>query len=444
MTKEPFPMPPANYEAEEAVIGSILIDGEMIKSINLIPSDFLDESNNIIFHAMVLLKESGLSINQITVSQRLKEQGKLEHIGGAERLSLFVAETPTSMDCPHYADIVHKLAVSRRLLLAGNTITQLGYEGSTDIVGQIAKADKLLLDLRKTAGGSHIITPEERSKILAERYTTLYTKEEGIAIETGLLDLDKKLGGGLFPGDLVVLGARPGVGKTSLLEAIANHIGHSSNVLFCSAEMNMESLSDRDVAGQIGVPVETVRFGNYDDDTMTAILDKALPWIEEQKIYHLDFSRNFQINTANIYQTAYELKERQGLSLIVVDYLGLLTDRYGNNNNDRIGYITRTLKEMAMTLDVPLVAAHQLNRGLESREEKRPQMQDLRDSGNVEQDADVILFLYRENYYKMNINDNIAEVLIAKNRQGTSGRRVKVLWDEKKHTYLNLALEEVL
>jgi len=432
--------PPANAEAEEAVLGSLLIDGSILPTLMLSPEDFYHQPHSLIYNAMLKLKEVGKGINQITVAQELDESGKLEEVGGVAILSHLISITPTSIDCLHYADIVQRLSSSRRLILAGEAIAKMGYEADDGATTNLAKADKILLDLRKTSGGSHIITPEDRDRILVERYTTLYSKEKGIAVETGLIDLDKRLGGGLFPGDMTVLGARPGVGKTTLLECIANHIGKNNNVLFCSAEMNVESLSDRDVAGQLGIPVDVVRFGNYDDDTIQNILDKALPWISEQKIYHLDFTRSYQITTANIYQAAYEIQERYGLSLIVVDYLGLLTDRYGSNNNDRIGYITRTLKEMAMTLDVPILVAHQLNRALESRPDKRPQLQDLRDSGNVEQDADIVLFLYRESYYK-NESDNVAEILVAKQRQGASGKKVRVLWDEKHQKYQNLARE---
>ncbi len=434
-------LPPHSLDAEEAVLGSVLIDGEMIRTITLLPEDFYHEQYSIIYHNMLKLKEEGKGINQITIAQKLDESGKLEEAGGVGILSHLISVTPTSLDCQHYADIVQRLSSSRRLILAGEAIAKMGYEPDAEATANLVKADKLLLDLRKTAGGSHIITPEDRMRLLTERYTNLYAKEEGIAIETGLIDLDKRLGGGLFPGDLVILGARPGVGKTTLMETIANNIGQSNNVLFCSAEMNVESLSDRDVAGQIGIPVEQVRFGNYDDDTIKVILDKALPWISALNIYHLDFTRSYQITTANIYQAAYELQMRHGLSLIVVDYLGLLTDRYGSNNNERIGYMTRTLKEMAMTLEVPLLVAHQLNRGSEVRDDKRPQLHDLRDSGNVEQDADIVMFLYRESYYKKDSDSKVTEILIAKQRQGASGKRVKVLWDEKHQIYQNLARE---
>ncbi len=442
MTNDRFP--PHNEDSEMAVLGSVLIDGEMIRVLTLSPSDFYDDAHSIIYNSMLKLKEEGKGINQITVAQKLDEMGKLEQVGGAAILSHFISITPTSLDCQHYADIVQRLSSSRRLILAGETIAKMGYAADGDATATLAKADKLLLDIRKTAGGSHIITPKDRNKILVDRYTGLYAREKGIAIETGLLDLDRLLGGGIFPGDMIVVGARPGVGKTTILEFISNHIGQASNVLFCSGEMGVGDLSDRDVASHLGIPIETIRYGSYDDDTMTAILDKALPKIAESKIYHLDAKKSGSLTTAKIYQSAYEILERYGLSLVVIDYLGLLTDRYGNNNNERIGYITRTLKEMAMALDVPVLVAHQLNRAIETRteEDRRPQLHHLRDSGNVEQDADIVLFLYRESYYKKESTSNVTEIILAKQRQGGSGKLVKVLWNEKHQTYNNLARGE--
>lgn len=457
MTTDKFP--PHSLDAEAAVLGSILIDSDQIRSLTLSPGDFYHEPHSIIFNTMLKLKEEGKGINQITVAQKLDELGKLEESGGVAFLSHIISETPISLDCQHYADIVQRLSSSRRLILAGESISKLGYNANGDATASLAKADGLLLELRKTAGGSHIITPEDRSRILIERYTNLYSKEKGIAIETGLLDLDKRLGGGLFPGDLVILGARPGVGKTTLLECIANHVGRNNNVLFCSAEMNVGSLSDRDVAGILEVPIDIIRFGSYDDATMDKINDKALPWIAEQQIYHLDSTYGSHMTTASIYQTAYEIRERYGLSLIVVDYLGILDDKYGTNQNERLGYISRNLKQIGFTLDVPLLVAHQLSRAVEYRSDKRPQLTDLRESGNLEQDADVVLFLYREDYYYKTEEEwnrdfpqgnpyynsypgGIVEILTAKKRQGAPGKGVRVLWNEKHQTYQNLSYKE--
>lgn len=428
---------PHSIDAEEAVISSILIDGELIKSINLEADDFYFTQNGLIFSAMLRLKEKGTNPNEITVAQELQEMGKLSDVGGAAQLSLLISTCPTSLDCLDYAKIVKKLATFRSLIAAADQIAAMGYDSDKSPEEALAKADSLILKLRKQAGTTRIITPDERAQMLYERYERLYTMEKYTAISTGLADLDDILGGGLYPRELIVLGARPSVGKTSMLQSISNYIGQTQNVLFCSGEMGMEDLSDRDVAGQIGVSVDTIRQGNYGQELYQDILDIALPNISRLKVIHRRASKDFGFNTTNIYQEAYGLQSRYGLSLIVVDYLSLLTDKYGNNNNERVGYISRTLKLMAQELNVPILAAHQLNRGTEIREDKRPQLHDLRDSGNVEQDSDVVLFLYRESYYK-DTDNCVTEVKLAKKRQGKSGKTIKVLWNENKQMYCNL------
>lgn len=431
-------LPPSNSEAEEAVIGSLLLDDNLIHSLMLEPEDFYHEVNAMIFKAMVELKGKGTGVNQITVAQQLNETDKLEDVGGAAFLSHLISVCPTPMDCHHYAAIVKKMSTFRMMIVAADKIAKDGYDASKSIDDVLSRADKSLLELRKDAGTSHIITPDERVRILYDRYEKLYKLEKGVAISTGLIDLDRRLGGGLFPGDLLVIGARPGVGKTTLMECISNHVALNDNVLFCSGEMNIEGLSDRDVAGEIGIGVDEIRMGHYDEDVYQDIIDKGLPHLSKLKVYHMDASRTFQLNTANIYQAAYEMQVRHGLALVIIDYLGVLTDKYGNNSNERLGFISRNLKQMALTLNLPVFCAHQLSRATESREEKRPQLHDLRDSGNIEQDADVVLFLYRDSYYGKDDN-NITEILIAKHRQGKSGKRVKVLWDDKHGRYVNLA-----
>ena len=434
-------LPPHNVDAEESVLGSILIEGDLIRGLSISPNDFYHEVNRIIYSAMLKLKEANIKVNQITLAQRLQEQEKLQDIGGAAYLSHLISVVPTHLDCDYYADIVQKLSVHRQLIIAGAQISSLGYEevgSSTDV---LSKADALLLKLRQGSGSVSIITPEARVKRLWDRYEKLYTSESGVALSTGYIDLDWKLGGGFFDGDFIILAARPSMGKTALAECISNNIAYGKNILFCSGEMSVEGLGDRDVARQTRVPIGTIRFGGYDEELYQKIIDKALPYISGLDIYHLDCIEPTSFTVPAIYQAAYEMKMRIGLSMIVIDYLGLLTDNYGRSENERIGYISRSIKQMARTLQVPVLALHQLNRGVEGREDKRPRLHDLRDSGSLEQDADVVMFLYRESYYK-DTDNNIAQVLIAKQRQGESMKHIDILWDERDLTYKNLAREE--
>ena len=438
-------LPPHDIDSEEAFIGSLLLDGELVNTSNNIePDDFYYDQHKLIYKAMLELKRKGVPVNQITLSRELTEQGKLEEIGGVAHLSHLISICPTSLDYQHYADIVHRLSLYRGIIVASDQIAKMGYDGKANIADALSKADDYILSLRQSVGATHVITPKQRLDLMMERYTKLYEVPGGVAAATGLIDLDKKLGGGLYAGDLTVLAARPSMGKTALMECISNHISLDAPVLFCSGEMNVASLTDRDMAGLVGQSVDTIRSGGYDDDTYANIVGK-LPELEKYQVYHIEASRGFPLNTANIYQTAYELQARKGIALVVIDYLGLLTDKWGQNNNERLGYITQQLKQMAMALNVPVLLAHQLSRAPELRPDKHPQLSDLRESGRIEEDADNVLFIYRENYYDPTTTNNLTEILIAKHRQGGEkvGKGVRVLWDYKHQTYRNVVKKEV-
>jgi len=439
-------LPPSDSDAEEAVIGSLLIDGESINSLrDLAADDFYYEPNRWLFLAALSLKEKGVSINQVTLARELSEQDRLEACGGAARLSYLVSICPTSLDIGHYAGIVHRLSLYRQLIAAGDLIASIGYDGKSDIGESLERADSLILSLRQNVGGTHIITPRQRMDRAMDRYILLHEKEAGVAISTGIKDLDKKLGGGLYSGEVTILAGRTSMGKTAMLQCIANNVSLSMPVLFCSGEMSIDSLIDRDMAGLAGMSVDDIRLGGYDEETFTQILAK-IPEMEQNQVYHMESGRGFYLTTSSIYQLGYELKIRQGLGLIVVDYLGLMADTKGQNENERLGHITRKLKQIAKELEVPLLVAHQLNRSLEARQDKRPQLYDLRESGHIEEDADDVLFIYRENYYNKDTTNNATEILIAKHRQDGSkaGKKVPLHWDAKAQTYRGMAKEEVI
>jgi replicative DNA helicase len=278
--------------------------------------------------------------------------------------------------------------------------------------------------------------------------------EGGMAISTGLTDLDRLLGGGVFDGDLIVVGARPGMGKTTLLQNISNYIARTKgNVLFFSCEMDYNALSDRDIAGFVGVPINTVRLGKYDSQLYCDITS-SLEILKETKLYIYDET---PITTSKIMQASLNMKLRHGLVAIVIDYLGLLDDEVGENRNITLGYMTKKLKQVARKLNIPVILAHQLSRDLEKRDDKRPILSDLRESGHIEEDADGVLFLYRDSYYYDRVKwrqmysnkktgecpeypENITEVIIAKQRQGESNISVKVLFDKKYQIFKDLYL----
>ena len=230
------------------------------------------------------------------------------------------------------------------------------------------------------------------------------------------------------------------MGKTTILQQIANGAAEHNPVLFASGEMNDDSLTDREMATLMKVPITNVRAGDYDDELFLGII-KNFEVVKRRRCFMFVRSRENAFTTANLYQAALNIRLRHGLCLIVVDYLGLLRDKYGTNQVERLGYISAELKGIAMELHVPILCAHQLNRGTESLEDKRPQLHHLRDSGNIEQDADVVMFLYRENYYQRGGKPTNTEVIIAKQRQGpgVDERTIEVVFDTKDQTYKNAA-----
>ncbi len=432
---------PRNLDAEEAVLASLLVDGSLVEHLALERADFYYEQNQQLYGACLALKGRGVSVNQITVAQELARCSNLEAVGGASYLSHLISICSTPYDIGFYAEIVHNLSVSRQLISAASQIAAWGYDMTPDSAGTIEKADTLLLNLRKKCAQTFVITPEDRIKSLNERYETLMKSESGNALPTGLQDLDDRIGGGFYPGDLVIVGARPGMGKTTFLEWVSHQVVESKQVLFCSGEMDVNSMSDREIAGNLGVPVNRIRCGSYDIDLYPKIIGQGLEEIRRKRLYFFEASRSNPFNTTNIYQAALQTQLRYGLDMIVVDYLGLLSDRFGTNQNERLGYITRALKEMARDMRVPMLVAHQLNRGLEARDEKRPQLHDLRDSGNIEQDADVVLLLYRDSYYNKK-QTGVTEIIVAKQRQGESNKKARVYFDNVHRVYRALAEDE--
>jgi len=428
---------PHNQEAEESVIGSLLIGGDMSRLI-LEPSDFFSSDMGCLYQSCINLNSRGSAIDQITVSDELNRMSKYKEVGGAAILSKLIANTPTSLDLLYYADIVKRLSMFRKLIQVGSSISKLGYNSEGEVSSNLADADKMLLELRKSGSGITVLSPEERVQKQSNRYDELYKLGVNIAMPTGLLDLDFQLGGGLFPGDLIIIGARPGMGKTTLLQQIANSNAIANPVLFASGEMNADSLTDREVSTMLKIPITRVRSGNYDSD-MYVNITGSLDNIRNRKLYLYVGSRENKFNTANVYQAALAVQLRYGLAMIVVDYLSLLQDLQGSKQVDRLGYISAELKTIAMELQVPVVCAHQLNRGTETQDDKRPQLHNLRDSGSIEQDADIVLFIYRDNYYNKS-NNNTTQIIIAKQRQGAgvAERVVDVYFDIHDQTYKNI------
>ena len=432
---------PYNLDAEKALLGAVLMDGTVYDELTLQPSDFYHEPHRFVYQAYVSLITSRTGINQITVAEELNRIDKLDYCGGVAYLENLMASCPSPLDAVFYAGIVKRLSIARQLVVVGEDIKNIGFSSPTDTTKALSECDDKLLNVRKSGVVMPIISPKERADSLLARYTELHTKEMVMAIRTGLYDLDYLLGGGFYNGDVVIVGASTSMGKTTFLSFLAKEIAVTRNVLFASAEMNCDSLSDREVAQVIGVPTNRIRLGNYEPLMFTKIIE-AVSEISERQVYLYD---DTPMTTDKILQQALSMQARHGLGAVIIDYLGMLDDTFGRSPYERYSYISRKIKHMARKLDVPVIVAHQLSREHEKREDKRPYLHDLRDSGSIEADADDVLFLYRDNYYNREVNpddENITEIIVAKQRQGDNGI-VRVKYDRAKQRYLNLVREEL-
>lgn len=432
-------LPPHNIEAEEAVLASLLVDIDCVPAVReqMKPGDFMREGNQWVYEAIIVLYERREAINEITVGQELSRNGKLEAIGGTGALNTMVARLPTSIHAEYYAKIVHNLAVCRQAITIGGQIAALGYSAPDDSNELFNKAQKLLGTLAPRE--DDLITPFKRAEMLQVKKERMGEGND-FYLPFGFADMDRVIGG-MFGGELIVIGARPSVGKSQLAWQIANNVAAlKHNVLYVSLEMSVDQINERDIANLTGVSVREQRGMRQPELTWLQQMDGVADAISRTSIYTL-VGRMYVSNVVN---RAKVLKERGGLSLVVVDYMQLFKDKddrkAGEKTYERVGYISRTLKGLAMELNIPVIALSQLSRSLENRDDKVPRMSDLRESGDIEQDADVILLPHRPEMYKP--DDCPGQLLIknAKQRQGgvASGlenRRMGLNWHADTSSY---------
>jgi len=446
-------LPPYDIDAEEGVIGSCLIDGqEFIQVAPVIgPGDFYHEPARWCWEAMRRLADRDEAIDQITVAHELNNMEKLADVGGAAYLSHLVATVPTSLDIEHYARIVARCSQARQLIVCGQRISEMGYSAGADIDKALRKAQELLLAMSGDTVKPLVYTPRDIADYGMERYAHLQEKGDETAIPYGFRDLDI-LTSGAHRGDLILLGGRPRMGKSALAQAWANNMAGQHSVLYCSLEMTLAQFIDRDVVAAIRQPMPVIAKGQYDDGVYYEIVDFLGP-MSERNLYFLK-CEDTPITTSDIRAAVARLKLDAGLDAVFVDYIGLLADEYGRTQNERIGYISRRLKGIARAFDVAVIAVSQLSRAVEKeRFNKRPRLADLRDSGSLEQDADIVMFLYRDDVYytekewdeEFNKTGNrwkpraerkpypkgIAELGVEKQRQRESGVVVKLGWNGK-------------
>ena len=431
-------LPPHDIDAEEAAIGSLLIDGTAIYKIAafLQQLDFHHEQNQWLYGACLSLYYRNEAINQITVAQELDRQGRLEACGGAAYLSHLIANCPTSLDVEHYAQIVYRLSVMRHLINASRQIAAIGYEADPDTEASLSKAEDILFKLHRGQFTRDLVPIRQVLDKYFETVAPSPVTEEGHAepiphVLTGFAGLDEFLGG-LQHSDLIIAAGRPSMGKTSLALNIARNAGveQGACVALFSLEMAQEALVLRLLSSESGVNLRQVRLGLHTEADEKRIMD-ATGILSEAPIY-IDDSP--QLRVAEMRGKARRLYYERGIDLIIVDHLGLVQgDGRIENRVQEISYISRSLKALARDLNVPVIAVSQLSRASEFRASHRPQLSDLRDSGSIEQDADVVLFVYRDDYYSnreewesqhpdKDYPEGIAEIIIAKHRNGPIGQ----------------------
>jgi len=397
-------LPPHDTDAEEAVIASLLVDPEAIYKVapRLRPEDFFREKNAWVYEACRALWDRSESINQITVSHELARRGRLEDVGGMAYLSRLITELPTPVGVEHYAAIVQSDATYRRLISAAGQIARMAHQGGADVdqlAGILGEAERLIAEVRSDGTLRDFVHIRE---LLAGYLESAQAGVGAIApsltgVTTGFMDLDTALGG-MKRGDLIIVAARPGLGKTSLVLNFAKNASarQTARVAFFSIEMAAEQLVQRLVAMESGVDSTRLAFGNHTDRD-ERLISHALGVLAEMPIY---FDDSAGLTVAEMRAKARRLQLEHGLDLIFVDYLQLMHSGVRSENRvQEVSYITRSLKQLARDLDVPVVACSQLSRAAETRANNIPQLSDLRESGSIEQDADVVMFIYRESAY---------------------------------------------
>jgi replicative DNA helicase len=442
MNPQPTNPPPQNLEAEASLLGAILIDGDaLVKIADAITSqDFFDPRHQHIYQAVLVLYERRSPIDVLTLADQLKNAGVLEIIGGPAYLTELTNFVPTAAHVEQYADIVAQKALRRRLIKASQEMTTLGFDESKQLRELIEEAETRLFEVSQQHVKQTVVSLET---ILAESFDRLddLHKDKGKVrgVPTGYKDLDNVLAG-LQRSDLFVLAARPSMGKTALVLNLAHNVALQAKepVLFFSLEMSKEQLVDRLLAMESGVDAWALRTGNLTDADFEKI-GQAMGALSEAKIYIDDTPG---ITVSDLRTKARRAAHQHGVGLIIVDYLQLMSGggRFGGSDNrvQEISEISRGLKAIARELNVPLIALSQLSRSVESRSPQIPQLADLRESGSIEQDADVVAFIYREDYYNPETErKNITDILIKKHRNGPTDT-VELYFERDKQRFRSL------
>ena len=418
-------IPPQNVDAEKSLLGAVLIDEETLADISehVTPKDFYDKRHAIIFSGMMRLYEKHKPVDLLTLTDELKRKNEVEVIGGSAYLTELTNYVPTAAHAEAYAELVAQKAVRRRLIKASGEISELGYDEETTTQELLEKAEAELFSVSDQTLKQDLVSIESILTESFDRMEELHRNKGSLrGVRTGWRDLDN-ITAGLQRSDLIILAARPAMGKTTLVTNLAYNVATVAKqpVLFFSLEMSKEQLVDRMLSDASGVDAWNIRTGNLSDDDFSK-LSEAMGEMAEAPIFIDDTPG---VSVLEMRTKARRAAHEQPLGLIIIDYLQLMSAgrRTDGNRVQEVSEISRGLKLIARELNVPVVALSQLSRSVESRSPQIPQLSDLRESGSIEQDADIVMFIYREAYYNPETErENITDLLIAKHRNGPTGK----------------------
>ncbi len=433
-------MPPQSIEAEQAVLGAIMIDADRLISASerLLPQDFYRASHQRIFEAMLVLSDRGEAIDLVTVTAELSTLGILDEIGGLPYLAELAEGVPTAANINYYVNVVDQKSTLRRLIRTAGEIVTDGYERQNEVDILLNEAERKILEVSQGKGSASFIPI---SDVLTSAYATIdkLHKQSGetTGIPTGFQDLDK-MTAGFQRNDLIIVAARPSVGKTAFALNISQNVATRAdeNVAIFSLEMGAEQLVMRMLCAEGNVDAQRLRTGQLEEEDWGK-LSLAMSNLSQAGIY-IDDTPGIRVN--DIRAKCRRLKQEHGLGMIMIDYLQLIqgNGRSSDNRQQEVSEISRSLKSLARELEVPVIALSQLSRGVESRQDKRPMMSDIRESGAIEQDADIVAFLYRDDYYNKETEDaNTIEIIIAKQRNGPTGT-VKLAFRKEFNKFVDL------
>ncbi|MEJ9226208.1 MULTISPECIES: replicative DNA helicase [Priestia] len=433
-------LPPQNIEAEQALLGAIFLEPSSLTlaSEMLIPEDFYRASHQKIFTCMLKLSDQGEPVDLVTVTSELADQKILEEVGGVSYLSDLANSVPTAANVEYYGKIVEEKSILRRLIRTATHIASEGYAREDEVEVLLNEAEKNILEVaqRKNSGVFQNI-----KDVLVQTYDdieVLHNRKGDITgIPTGFSDLDR-MTAGFQRNDLIIVAARPSVGKTAFALNIAQNVATKTdeNVAIFSLEMGAQQLVMRMLCAEGNIDAQRLRTGSLTADDWGK-LTMAMGSLSNAGIYIDDTPG---IRVGEIRSKCRRLKQEGGLGMILIDYLQLIqgNGRSGENRQQEVSEISRALKSLARELEVPVIALSQLSRGVEQRQDKRPMMSDIRESGSIEQDADIVAFLYREDYYEKDTeNQNIIEIIIAKQRNGPVGT-VQLAFVKEYNKFVNL------